>query len=127
LRRQEERADRQAGGQETPPDPAREARQVNRAGFRREPMSDFPARIRYQEALAIVRQVAGSRRLDSERIAIKRVDGRILAQDVIAPVASPAFDNSRMDGFALRHADLDPTGDTSLRIAGTQFAGLALD
>ncbi|MGH8062453.1 MAG: molybdopterin molybdotransferase MoeA [Pseudoxanthomonas sp.] len=90
-------------------------------------MSSFPARISHEDALAIVRKVAGSRRLQSERIAIRRVDGRILMQDLIAPIASPAFDNSGMDGFAVRHADLDPTGDTSLRIAGAQFAGLALD
>ena len=50
------------------------------------------------------------RQLESEHIAIRRVDGRILAQDLIAPIASPAFDNSRMDGFAVRHADMDPTG-----------------
>lgn len=90
-------------------------------------MSSFPTRIGYAEALAIVRGVAQQRRLESERIAIRRVDGRILAQDLVAPIASPAFDNSRMDGFALRHADLDPAGDVSLRIAGAQFAGLALD
>ena len=90
-------------------------------------MSSFPTRIRYEDALAIVRQVAGTWRLQSERTAIRRVDGRILAQDLIAPIASPAFDNSRMDGFALRHADLDPAGDVSLRIAGAQFAGPALD
>jgi molybdopterin molybdotransferase len=90
-------------------------------------MSSFPTRISYAEALAIVRKVAESRQLESEQIAIRRVDGRILTQGLIAPIASPAFDNSRMDGFAVRHADLDPTGDTSLRIAGAQFAGLALD
>ncbi len=89
-------------------------------------MSSFPTRISYQAALTIVREVAGQRRLESERIAIRRVDGRLLAQDLIAPIASPAFDNSRMDGFALRHADLDPAGDVSLRIAGAQFAGPAL-
>ena len=90
-------------------------------------MNGFPTRVGYEEALAIVREVAGRRRPQSERIAIQRVDGRILAQDLIAPIASPAFDNSRMDGFALRHADLDPVRDTQLRIAGAQFAGLALD
>ena len=90
-------------------------------------MSGFPTRISYQAALAIARQVAGSRQLEGERIAIRRMDGRILTQDLIAPVASPAFDNSRMDGFALRHADLDPASDVSLRIAGAQFAGPALD
>ncbi len=90
-------------------------------------MGSFPTRIGYEQASAIVREIARQRRLGSERIAIRRADGRILAQDLIAPLDSPAFDNSRMDGFALRHADLDPDGDTRLRIAGAQFAGPALD
>jgi len=32
-----------------------------------------------------------------------------------------------MDGFALRHADLDPESDTRLRIVGAQFAGPLLE
>ncbi|MEO8366733.1 MAG: gephyrin-like molybdotransferase Glp [Pseudoxanthomonas sp.] len=90
-------------------------------------MSSFPSHIDYPAALTIVREVAAQRRLQSERLAIRRVDGRVLAQDLIAPIASPVFGNSRMDGFALSHADLDPAGDTSLRIVAAQFAGLALD
>jgi molybdopterin molybdotransferase len=90
-------------------------------------MVSFPTRIGYEQAVALVREIAQQRPLGSERIAIRRADGRILAQDVIAPRDSPAFDNSRMDGFALRHADLDPGGDTRLRIVGAQFAGHALD
>lgn len=86
-------------------------------------MGDFPTRISYEDASRIVERVAGERRLGRERLAIKRVDGRILAQDLSAPIDLPAFDNSRMDGFALRHADLNPGNDTELRIVGAQFAG----
>lgn len=86
-------------------------------------MSDYPTRIDYAQALQIVQRVASEKRLESERLSIRRADGRILAQDLIAPVGLPAFDNSRMDGFALRHDDLDPAGNTVLRIAGEQFAG----
>jgi molybdopterin molybdotransferase len=89
-------------------------------------MSDFPTRIGYAEALAIVRKVATEARLASERIAIKRADGRILAQDMVAPIDLPPFDNSRMDGFALRHADLSENGEAQLRIIGDQFAGVTL-
>ena len=89
-------------------------------------MSDFPTRIGYAEALAIVRKVATEARLSSERIAIKRADGRILAQDLVAPIDLPPFDNSRMDGFALRHADLSENGEAQLRIIGDQFAGVTL-
>ena len=90
-------------------------------------MGSFPTRIGYKQALAILREVAAQHRLGAERMAIKRVDGRLLAQDLIAPINLPAFDNSRMDGFALRHADLVADGDSELRIAGAQFAGPALD
>lgn len=86
-------------------------------------MGEFPTRIGYDEASRIVDRIAGERRLGRERLAIKRVDGRILAQDLDAPIDLPAFDNSRMDGFALRHVDLDPANETRLRIVGAQFAG----
>jgi molybdopterin molybdotransferase len=90
-------------------------------------MGDFPTRISYDEASRIVGHIASEHRLASERLAIRRVDGRILALDLIAPIGLPAFDNSRMDGFALRHADLNPEGETRLRIAGAQFAGPSLE
>ena len=90
-------------------------------------MGDFPTRISYDDASRIVERVAAERRLGHERLAIKRVDGRILAQELSAPIDLPAFDNSRMDGFALRHADLNPGNDTELRIVGAQFAGPLLD
>lgn len=86
-------------------------------------MSDYPSRIGYAQALQIIQQVTGERRLPTERLSIRRADGRVLAQDLLAPIALPAFDNSRMDGFALRHADLDRAGETHLRIMGEQFAG----
>jgi molybdopterin molybdotransferase len=89
-------------------------------------MGGFPTRISYDEALRIVERIAGTRLLAQERLAVRRADGRILAQDLDAPIDLPVFDNSRMDGFAVRHADLNPQGDTRLRIAGAQFAGPSL-
>ena len=89
-------------------------------------MSDFPTRIGYAEALAILRKVAAQAQLASEYLAIRRADSRILAQDLVAPIDLPPFDNSRMDGFALRHADLSESGQTQLRIIGDQFAGVTL-
>lgn len=46
---------------------------------------------------------------------------RVCAQTVTAPSAMPFFDNSAMDGFALRCADLD--GRCCLKVAGTVAAG----
>ncbi|HET6397073.1 MAG TPA: gephyrin-like molybdotransferase Glp [Pseudoxanthomonas sp.] len=87
-------------------------------------MSDpFPTRISLAEALAIVRAVAAARRMQEERVALSRADGCVLAADVVAPLQLPPFDNSAMDGFALRHADLRADGDTELALAGEQFAG----
>ncbi len=38
--------------------------------------------------------------------------GRVLAEDVRAPIDLPPFDNSQMDGFAVRSADLGAEGAT---------------
>ena len=85
----------------------------------------FPTRIGYAEALAIIKAEAAARRLPAEWLALARAHGRVLAGDVSATMDMPAFDNAAMDGFALRHADLDPAGGTVLALAGEQFAGPA--
>ena len=85
----------------------------------------FPTRIGYAKALSILQARAAARRLPAERLAPARAHGRILAKDVSATMDMPAFDNAAMDGFALRHADLDPAGGTVLALAGEQFAGPA--
>ena len=48
---------------------------------------------------------------------------RVLAEDVVSPIAVPGHDNSAMDGWAVRFADLDPAGETTLRRIGESFAG----
>jgi molybdopterin molybdotransferase len=62
-----------------------------------------------------------------ERVFIREALGRVLAEDVISPVDVPAHDNSAMDGWAVRSADLDAGGETRLRNIGTAFAGRAYD
>lgn len=59
----------------------------------------------------------------SERLYIRAALGRILAEDVISSVNVPAHDNSAMDGYAFRHADLGAQGETTLDVVGTSFAG----
>jgi molybdopterin molybdotransferase len=49
--------------------------------------------------------------------------GRVLAADVISPIAVPGHDNSAMDGYAVRFADLKPEGETTLKRVGESFAG----
>ncbi|HEX6828616.1 MAG TPA: gephyrin-like molybdotransferase Glp, partial [Burkholderiales bacterium] len=58
-----------------------------------------------------------------ERVAIRAGLGRVLAADVVSPLDVPAHDNSAMDGYALRFADLQAGGETRLRLAGTAYAG----
>ena len=89
-------------------------------------MNEFPGDLRFDEARVIIEQVAHDQRLPIDRIALSRAHGRVLAQDVVASMALPPFDNSAMDGFALRHADLVQTSQTGLRLVGEQFAGRAL-
>lgn len=57
----------------------------------------------------------------TETVALGQALGRILAEPVSARLASPLFDNSAMDGFALKAADLAVT--TPLTICGTALAG----
>ncbi len=64
---------------------------------------------------------------DSARVAVREALGRVLAEDVISPMNVPGHDNSAMDGYAVRFADLAAEGETALRLAGTTFAGRAFD
>lgn len=59
------------------------------------------------------------------RVPVRDALGRVLAADVISPVSVPPHDNSAMDGYAVRHADLAADGDTRLTIVGQAFAGHA--
>lgn len=71
-----------------------------------------------QLILSLVEPVPGC-----ERVFVRQALDRVLAADVIAPLDVPSHDNSAMDGYAVRHADLAASGETSLKLAGTAFAG----
>jgi molybdopterin molybdotransferase len=49
--------------------------------------------------------------------------GRVLGENIISPINVPAHDNSAMDGYAVRFEDLDEHNETTLKIAGSIFAG----
>jgi molybdopterin molybdotransferase len=59
-----------------------------------------------------------------ERVAVRAALGRVLAADVVSPVDVPSHDNSAMDGYALRFADLKADGKVTLKVAGSSFAGV---
>ena len=56
-----------------------------------------------------------------ETIPLLKADGRILAADLFAPVDLPPFPNAAVDGYAVRHQDLQNTG--TLPIQGRATAG----
>lgn len=85
--------------------------------------ADFPQRIDFAQAIAIVDAVAATRRLPAETVATARAHGRVCAEDVVANIPQPPFDNAAMDGFAFRRADLDADGGGRLRLDGERFAG----
>ena len=58
-----------------------------------------------------------------EVLALRSALGRVLARDVLSAINVPAHDNSAMDGYALRGADLAAAGDTTLTAVGTGLAG----
>ena len=58
-----------------------------------------------------------------ERVNIRAALGRVLAEDIVSPLDVPGHDNSAMDGWAVRFADLRKEGETALRRVGESFAG----
>lgn len=60
---------------------------------------------------------------DVESVSTFDADGRVLAQDVVSPLQVPPQDNSSMDGYALRSADLQGPAAAPLAISQRIAAG----
>ena len=56
-----------------------------------------------------------------EILSLNHAFGRVCAKDVVSPINVPSFDNSAMDGYAVRLADLEKS--LTLKVAGKSFAG----
>ncbi|WP_448682692.1 molybdopterin molybdotransferase MoeA [Pseudomonas nicosulfuronedens] len=56
------------------------------------------------------------------RVDLENALGRVLAEDIQSPIDLPLWDNSAMDGYALRSADMGPSG-ARLKLAGYIAAG----
>ena len=77
-----------------------------------------------EEARSLV--LAGIEPLPAEEVPLAEALGRVLAEDVTSADAVPGFDNSAMDGFAVRAADTAGAAEgspVSLRISGESRAG----
>ena len=64
---------------------------------------------------------------ETECVPLLEARGRVVAADVIAPANLPPFDNSAVDGYAVRQADLAKQGETRLAISGRLQAGAPAD
>ncbi len=86
--------------------------------------AETPARpIPLDDALAIVarvvKPVAGR-----ETVPLTHALGRCLAEPVLAARALPPFDNTAVDGYAFRRADIDGDGPACLALTGESAAGV---
>jgi len=62
-----------------------------------------------------------------EKVALRTALGRVLAADVVSAIDVPSNDNSAMDGYALRGADLAVGADSLMPVAGTGLAGQSFE
>ncbi|HZP78127.1 MAG TPA: gephyrin-like molybdotransferase Glp [Pseudolabrys sp.] len=62
-----------------------------------------------------------------EQVPLAEARGRVLAADLIAPIDLPHFDNSAVDGYAVRSDDVAGSGETTLIVAGRLTAGRKAD
>ncbi len=76
--------------------------------------------------------VAEAERLIAERVApvdgrqtvlLREALGRVLVENIVAPINIPPFDNSAVDGYAVRGDDLDANGEKRLAIVDRVAAG----
>lgn len=70
-----------------------------------------PGPISVEEYRALVTRLLGQAPV--RRLPLDRCHGLVLAEDVTADVALPPFDNSAMDGYAVRAADVAGAGEQS--------------
>lgn len=77
--------------------------------------------IAYSEALQHLMEAATP--LPAERLTLHEAGGRILATDIISGQSLPPFDNSAMDGFALRANGTPFESGTAFAVQGWQAAG----
>lgn len=87
-------------------------------------MRGFTHRATVEQAWDWLRQQV--RPLPAEDLTIWRAAGRILAEDVVAPINVPAFDRSMMDGYAVHAVDTHGAGPfmpMPLQVIGQSLPG----
>jgi molybdopterin molybdotransferase len=64
---------------------------------------------------------------EAETVPLLAALDRVLASDIVSPISVPAHDNSAMDGYALRGAELAADAPTTLAVIATVYAGRPSD
>lgn len=85
----------------------------------------IPTMLSVADARARLVSLAQARPLASESVELACAINRVIAADIIAPIALPPFANSAMDGFAIRGEAIPTTGRRKFRLVGTRLAGSA--
>ena len=86
-------------------------------------MDDYdPNALKVEKAREVIRSLLNPV-ATNEKLAVRAALGRVLGVDIISTLDVPAHDNSAMDGYAVRHADLKAAGETELRLVGSALAG----
>jgi molybdopterin molybdotransferase len=82
-----------------------------------------PKALSVPAAQAFINQLVAGRRPATQTIDVQVALDRVLALDVLSPIDVPSHDNSAMDGYALRAADLSASTSTRLKLTGSALAG----
>lgn len=77
------------------------------------------ARQRLRAALQVVDE--------TETLALIDAHGRVLSEDIVSPVNVPGFVNSAMDGYAIAANAIPASGEATLDVVGTSWAGSVYD
>ena len=83
---------------------------------------DDPELLPAAEALARIDAHVGTL-AESEEVALREALGRVLATDVVSPIAVPGHTNSAMDGYAFAGSELPEEGTRAFQLLGTAWAG----
>ncbi len=75
-----------------------------------------------EDALALIAERV-SCIVEPETVPVFDADGRVLADNIVSGLDLPPFDNSAVDGYAVRYEDLAEQGDSILPVFGRIAAG----
>lgn len=76
----------------------------------------------FEEGLRVLKARAHTV-VGSEMVSLAKALGRVLAEDITAPLDVPPHDNSAVDGYAVNFADLAQDGETRLPVTARIAAG----